>query len=127
MKPIPTKTLPRSERAPMPTSSEPATSLDHFFSAVAARHDRWRDLVKAAQAWVAKGAAPGLKAECGRRLEELRPFESLQAFPGLRLLRALEERIGAGDSRGTLRIVQRVVSALMTRGYRSEAGEWEAD
>ena len=32
-----------------------ATGLDHFFSAAAARHDRWRNLVKAAQAWAERG------------------------------------------------------------------------
>ena len=124
---IPTRAVPRSEKAPMPATPEPANGLDHFFSAVAARHDRWRDLAKAAEAWTAKGAGPGLKAECARRLELLRPFESLQAFPGVRLLRTLEERVSSGDAQGTLRLVQRVASALMTRGYRNEPGEWEAD
>jgi arginine decarboxylase len=111
----------------MSTSPEAAIGLDHFFSAVAARHDRWRDLAKAAQAWMAKGAGSPLKAECARRLEHLKPFESLQAFPGMRLVRAIEERIGSGDAQGALRLVQRVSGALMTRGYRSEAGEWEGD
>src|SRR5262245_30129250 len=124
---IPTRAVPRSEKTPMPSTFEPTNGLDHFFSAVAARHDRWRDLAKAAEAWTAKGAGPGLKAECARRLEQLRPFESLQAFPGVRLLRALEERVNSGDAQGTLRLVQRVASALMTRGYRNEPGEWEAD
>jgi hypothetical protein len=127
MKTVPAKNVPRVEKPPMPTSPESAIGLDHFFSAVSARDDRWRDLAKAAQAWTAKGAASPLKVECARRLEQLRPFESLQAFPGTRLIAALEERVSSGDAQGTLRLVQRVISALMTRGYRSEAGEWEAD
>jgi len=126
MKTTPAKTVPRDTLTPSP-SSAPRASLDHFFSAVSARHDRWRDLSKAAQAWVAKGSSPALEAECARRLGELRPFESLQAFPGSRLLRALEERVGAGDAHGTLRLVQRVTQALMSGAYRSEAGEWESD
>ncbi|HEX6884193.1 MAG TPA: decarboxylase, partial [Planctomycetota bacterium] len=124
---MPAKTAPRSDTSSPSPSSASAAGLDHFFSAVSARHDRWRDLGKAAQAWVAKGAGPALKAECARRLEELKPFESLQAFPGTRCLRTLEERVGAGDAHGVLRLVQRVIQALMSGAYRSEAGEWEAD
>jgi arginine decarboxylase len=87
--------------------------------AVSARFDRWRDLSKAAQAWAAKGGGPNgaaLKTECARTLEQLKPLESLQAFPGLRLLRSLDERVNSGDAQGTLRLVQRVSSALMSRG-----------
>jgi arginine decarboxylase len=104
--------------------------LDHFFSAVSARLDRWRDLNKAVQVWAAKDGGHGgtaLKTECAERLEQLRPFESLQAFPGSRLVGMLHDRIQSGDTQGTLRLVQRVISAIMSRGYRSEAGDWETD
>jgi arginine decarboxylase len=104
-----------------------ARQLDHFFSAVSARLDRWRDLRKAAQAWAAKPASASLKAECARHVEDIRPFESFQAFPGLRLLESLHERVASGDCHGTLRLVQRVSSALMSRGYRSEGVEWDED
>ena len=114
----------------MTTSNPTATSdLDHFFSAVGARLDRWRDLAKAAQAWAAKGNATAtpLRSECARLLEQLKPFESVQAFPGLRLLHALEERISGDDATGALRLVQRVAASLMSGVYRSEPGEWEGD
>jgi hypothetical protein len=47
----------------------PATTprIDHFFSAVAARLDRWRDLNRAAQTWAANPTdrdAAGLQAAC---------------------------------------------------------------
>ena len=35
--------------------------------------------------------------------------------------------MAAGDAIGTARLVQRVSSALMSRSYRSDAGEWEAE
>jgi arginine decarboxylase len=114
----------------MNSNANTASNLDHFFSAVSARFDRWRDLSKAAQAWAAKGNGSNgtsLKTECARMLEQLKPLESLQAFPGPRLLRSLDERVSSGDAQGTLRLVQRVSSALMSRGYRSEAGDWEND
>jgi len=106
------------------------SGLDHFFSAVSARLDRWRDLAKAAQAWAAKGQGPdaaALKGECSKLVEQLKPFECLQAYPGLRALHTLEERVGSGDAQGTLRLVQRVSSAIMSRSYRAEAGEGELD
>jgi arginine decarboxylase len=114
----------------MSSNPNAATNLDHFFSAVAARHDRWRDFGKAAQAWAGKPTGTGaaaLKSECARLLEQLKPFESLQAFPGLRLLRSLEDRVSSGDAQGTQRLAQRVSSALMSRGYRSESVDWESD
>ncbi len=126
MKPTPSKSTSRSEMPSLP-GSEPALGLDHFFSAVSARQDRWRDLGQAAQAWATKSGQAALRSECSRQLEQLKPFESLQAFPGVRLVRALEERIGSGDAQGTLRLVQRVASALMSRAYRSEVGDVEAD
>ncbi|HEX5012010.1 MAG TPA: decarboxylase [Planctomycetota bacterium] len=126
MKTRPSKNGPRVERVSAPAGGEAASGLDHFLSAVAARHDRWRELTRAAQAWAAGGGA-AQEAEAARKLEALRPFESFQAFPGPRLMAALEERVGSGDAQGTLRIVQRVIGSLMSRGYRAEGGDGESD
>jgi arginine decarboxylase len=111
------------------TSATPPR-IDHFFSAVAARLDRWRDLNRAVQTWAANptgGAAAGLQAACSAALTELLPMEDFQAYPGARLLNAIKDRIAGGDALGTARLVQRVSSALMSRSYRSDAGEWEAE
>jgi arginine decarboxylase len=114
----------------MNKTNQPNADLDHFFSAVAARLDRWRDLGRAAQMWAGSPTGPGaaaLKSDCARQVEQIRPFESLQAYPGLRLLKSLEERVASGDAFGTQRLVQRVSSALMSRAYRHEGGELESD
>ena len=114
----------RSDKSPKNQALEGTPGLDNFFSVISARLVLWRDLARAAPAWSARGeGAAALSAECARRLEALRPFESLQAYPGPRLLAALTERVSSGDARGTLRLVQRVSSALMSRAYRSESGE----
>jgi len=126
MKPTPSKSTARSENTAMP-GTESKIGLDNFFSAVSARHDRWRDLARAVQAWAGKGGQAGLKTECARQLAELAPFESLQAFPGTRLMRALEERVQSGDAPGALRLVQRVASALLSRAYRGELGDVDTD
>ena len=50
------------------TASPAAPRLDHFFSAVAARLDLWRDLNRAAQAWAASQSSRSdakLQAACG--------------------------------------------------------------
>ena len=110
--------------------STTAPRLDHFFSAVAARLDLWRDLSRAAQAWAANPASrgdAGLQAACNEALTALLPLEDFQAYPGARVLNAIKERVAAGDALGTARLVQRVSSALMSRSYRSDAGEWEAE
>ena len=107
-----------------------APRIDHFFSAVAARLDLWRDLSRAAQAWAANPASrgdAGLQAACNEALTALLPMEDFQAYPGARLLNAIKERVAGGDAMGTARLVQRVSSALMSRSYRSDAGEWESE
>ena len=114
-------------RWPRPAS---APRIDHFFSAVAARLDLWRDLSRAAQAWAANPASrgdAGLQAACNEALTALLPLEDFQAYPGARVLNAIKERVAAGDALGTARLVQRVSSALMSRSYRSDAGEFEAE
>ena len=107
-----------------------APKIDHFFSAVAARLDLWRDLSRAAQAWTANPASrgdAGLQSACNEALTALVPMEAFQAYPGARLLNAIQERLAGGDALGTARLVQRVSSALMSRSYRSDAGEWESE
>ena len=104
--------------------------IDHFFSAVAARMDRWRDLNRAAQTWAASppgGDAAGLQAACAEALLALLPLEDFHAYPGSRLLTAIRDRLAGGDALGMARLVQRVSSALMSRSYRSDAGEWETE
>ena len=104
--------------------------IDHFFSAVAARLDLWRDLSRAAQAYAASPASrgdAGLHAACHDALTTLLPMEAFQAYPGPRLLNAIKERVAGGDALGTARLVQRVSSALMSQSYRSDTGEWESE
>jgi len=114
----------------MAKTTAPAPRIDHFFSAVAARLDLWRDLSRAAQAW---GANPtsrgdaGLQAACQAALTAIQPLEDFQAYPGARVLNAIRERVAGGDAMGAARLVQRVSSALLSRSYRSDAGEFEAE
>lgn len=114
----------------MAKMSASAPRIDHFFSAVAARLDLWRDLSRASQAWAASPASrgdAGLQSRSSEALAALLPMEDFHAYPGGRLLKAIKEYVAAGDALGTARLVQRVSSALMSRSYRSDAGEWESE
>jgi len=110
------------------SSSSPR--LDHFFSAVAARLDLWRDLARTAQAWASSPTSrndAGLQASCNEALTALLPLEDFQAYPGAKVMSAVKQRAASGDAMGTARLVQRVSSALMSKSYRSDAGEFEPE
>ena len=113
-----------SPTVPLPAGrSTSSQRIDHFFSAIAARLDLWRDLNRAAKLWSASAASrtdTKLQAASGEALTALLPMEDFQAYPGPRLLNVIKERQAAGDAIGVARLVQRVSSALMTRSYRSD-------
>src|SRR4051812_37704176 len=102
----------------MAKSSTAAPRLDHFFSAVAARLDLWRDLARAAQSWASSPTSrndAARQAACNEALTALLPLEDFQAYPGARVMNAIKQRATSGDAMGTERLVQRVSSALMSK------------
>ena len=112
------------------TAAATPIRIDHLFSIVAARTDRWCTLNKRTRAWAARSAAKdarGLQAECASALEDLRLLEEFHAYPGQRLLGTLSERIRSGDPVGAARLVQRIATAMMNRSYRRDPAEWDLD
>src|SRR5436190_23073002 len=112
----------------MVTVSPGVPNIDHFFSSSAARLDRWRELNAKAQAWAAdaRSAKPGGgRAAVEAALAEVRPLEDFFAFPGLRLMKALAERIASDDALGTGRMVRRMSGALLAGSDRHDAGDGE--
>jgi arginine decarboxylase len=106
--------------------------LDRFFTVAEARLDRWRSLLQAARAWEAAPNQPRHEVEKCKELvsaafAELRQWEEFFAFPGPALLKTLEERVAAGDSIGTVGLVQRISTALLTHSYRTNSGDWEGE
>ena len=113
----------------MKTETSNTPQLDHFFSTSAARLDRWRQLNAKAQAWAAEaqtGKSRSGRAAVEAALAEVRGLEDFFAFPGLRLMNALAERIASDDALGTGRLVRRLSGALLSGSYRNDAGEWES-
>ena len=89
----------------MAKTSSTAPKLDHFFSAVAARLDLWRDLARAAQSWASNAASRGdaaLQAACNEALTGLMPLEDFQAYPGAKVMSAIKQRASSGDAMDTV-------------------------
>src|SRR3954462_13551648 len=104
----------------------PAPRIDHFFSAVAARLDLWRDLNRATQAAAnpANRGDAATQAASQEALAALLALQDFQAYPGARVLNAIKDRDSSLDALGGARLVPRGSSAVMSRSYRRDAGEW---
>ena len=99
-----------------------SSRIDQFLLIHAGRADAWRSLTHLSESW-ARGAVG--RAAVEEALAALAPTEVFHAYPGTRLLAALSERIASDDAAGVSRLVRRISNALLTRSYRSQAGDWE--
>jgi arginine decarboxylase len=97
--------------------------IDQFFSAPSARNDRWRDVNAAAKAWA---AGHGSRTAVEAALAAGAAIEEFHAFPGVRLLGMLRDRIARDDATGTMALARRISRAVASRSYRDDVGEWES-
>ena len=117
--------MPETERGVPLDKIESTNRIDYLFAAPEARLDRWRDLVRAAQACAAGTA--GARENCVKLLDTLLPYEDYFAYPGPRLVSVLKERAATGDMVGALRAARRISAALMSRAYRENSAAWDED
>ena len=113
---------------PSQATGRDVSRLDHFFSSSAARLDRWRELNARAQTWAAEARRGNPRGERGAveaALTEVRALENFFAYPGLRLMIALADRIADDDAMGVARLLRRISGALLSGSYRYDSGEWE--
>ncbi len=108
----------------MKSAAPHSERIDRLFSTAEARLERWYALVSVAQAWAVKPDRAA-RAAVEVALAELRPAESFFAYPGPRLLRAVEDEIAQGDAGDVARLVRRIYNALLSSGYRADAADWE--
>ena len=115
--------------APAPAAAPAAAPLAEFFSAAEARIDRWRQLSAVVRAWQA-AAATGTPGDA--RFEEavllfgdVAPLEAFFAYPGSRLLGAIEQALADRNPGVAARLITHVSSALLTGAYRHDATSWE--
>jgi arginine decarboxylase len=108
-----------------------ALTVSDFFSAAQARADRWAQLSVSARTWSAAvsrgqpGAAP--KGEAAEALNGLAALEEFWAYPGPRLMSAVEACLAGDDAGGLARLAQRIDASLASGAYRHEASLWELD
>src|SRR2546422_2210413 len=100
-----------------------AGGTDRLFSTAEARLERWSTLVSAAHAWAVKSDKAG-RVAVETALAELRPAESFFAYPGPRLLRAIDEEIAQGDGGDVARLVRRMYNALLSSSYPAGSADW---
>ena len=83
-----------------------------------------------------QGARLGSEARSGKRgggraateaaLAEVRALEDFFAYPGVRLMKTLAERISGDDALGVGRLARRISGALLSGSYRYDSSEWES-
>jgi arginine decarboxylase len=111
-------------------TSTPATPVKDFFSAMEARSDHWRQFFAVSRAWH-NTTAQGTRDDDARFAEalssfaEVAVFEAFFAYPGPRLLDAIEEALAERNAGVCVRLVQQVSTALLTGSYRHEAAAWQ--
>ncbi len=58
-------------------------------------------------------------------LDEITPLEAYWAYPGLRLMNVLRERLAAGDASGFARHAREINAALGSSAYRHDPATWD--
>ena len=76
--------------------------IDNFFAMQSARSDRWRDALTTARKWASGHAS---RADFEKSLAELTTVEEFHAYPGLRLMDQLREKIASGDAAAVAQMV----------------------
>ncbi|HEY6361922.1 MAG TPA: hypothetical protein VIX63_12495, partial [Vicinamibacterales bacterium] len=114
---------------PPATVPAPAAPLNDFFSAAEARTDRWRQLSAVVRAWQAAATRGRLEdslvAEALGLFGDVAALEFFFAYPGPRLMAAIEQALVERNTGVSLRLVQQVSTALMTSAYRHDGGAWD--
>jgi arginine decarboxylase len=111
-------------------TSTPATPVKDFFSAMEARSDHWRQFFAVSRAWhnatvEGKKDADTRFADALSSFAEVAVLEAFFAYPGPRLLGAIEEALAERNAGVCVRLVQQVSTALLTGSYRYEAAAWQ--
>jgi arginine decarboxylase len=122
----------RTTHVPPPTTAQApsrATASSDFFSAAEGRIDQWRQLCAVARAWqaAARGGTPddALFTQAVELFAAVAPLEAFYAYPGPRLLGAIDEALAERNAGICVRLVQHISDALLTGAYRHDAAVWD--
>jgi arginine decarboxylase len=124
-----TMSAPTTTAAAATKQGAPARDLTDFFSATEARTDRWRQLCAVARAWqsaTARGKVEDERfAEAVELFGELAALEAFFAYPGSRLMAAIEQALAERNPGVCVRLVQHVSAALLTGAFRHDGAAWD--
>jgi arginine decarboxylase len=103
--------------------------LANVLAAAVNRTDQWRELHALSRAWVTatpqSEQAESLRAEGARLLRTILRLEQCWAYPGPRLLSALNEAVTRRDVTLFVRLVQKISAALLSGDYRRNELAWD--
>ena len=85
--------------------------IDNFFAMHSARTDSWRNLLSCARDWA---AGSGSKAKTEEALAEIAVIEEFHAFPGVRLMNRLRDKLAAGEAAVVADLVRQYADAILT-------------
>jgi arginine decarboxylase len=112
-----------------PVAATATTDLSDFFSANEARTDRWRQLNAVVRAWQsAAGNDPQNTkryAEAVALFGDVAVLEAFFAYPGPRMMSAIEQALAERNAGVCARLAQVVSSALLTETYRHDQAAWD--
>jgi len=106
-----------------------ATDLSDFFSANEARTDRWRQLNAVVRSWQSAGGTDLQNtkryAEAVALFGDVAVLEAFFAYPGPRMMSAIEEALAERNAGVVARLTQAISSALLTETYRHDQAAWD--
>ena len=88
--------------------------IDNFLAMHSTRTDSWRSVHSAAKDWA---AGSGSKAATEAALAEIAVIEEFHAFPGIRLMNRLRDRLAAGEAAVVADLVRQYADAILTGRY----------
>ncbi len=121
----------KTQAPPATTAQPPVPSLApaDFFSAAESRIDQWRQLSAVVRAWQAaanRGSSEDARfTDAVELFGRVAPLEGFYAYPGPRLLGAIEQALADRNASICARLVQHVSAALLTGTYRNDAAAWD--
>ena len=88
--------------------------IDNFLAMQSTRTDSWRGVHTAAKDWA---AGTGSKAKTEAALAEIAVIEEFHAFPGVRLMNRLRDKLAAGEAAVVADLVRQYADAILTGRY----------
>ena len=105
------------------------TDLADFFSATEARTDRWRQMNALVRAWQTAGGSDPQDtkryAEAVALFGDLAALEAFFAYPGPKVMAAIEQALAERNAGVCAKLVQAVSGALLTETYRYDSAAWD--